>query len=341
VNKLINFSKNKIIFRCDAGNVSDLGTGHVFRSLNIADFLKKKYKLKNHQICFIIKYQKKYKKGYVLVKKSNYKIIKINHKISDYSKKEIQILKKCRSNLLIIDRLGKVNLRFINEIKKSFIKKIILDDSSTNRDHFDLSLNSLIRNIKLTKNSKIGFQYLILKPNIPIKNSLIKKNNIFLFFGGFDRCNYSIKILKILNKLQLKLVINMPEIYKKNVINIKTSHKINFFNQKNYLKKLRLSNIVINSGGLGLFDSILTNKKIICLTQYDHQKNNVRELSKKKAIHYFPKIDKNKILNTFNKINDNKIYEKKITLIHKKIINNNMLKRNYDLIGKIYAKSIN
>ena len=50
--KLKNFSVNKIIFRCDAGNISGLGTGHVYRSVNIANFLTKKFKLKKNRYVF-------------------------------------------------------------------------------------------------------------------------------------------------------------------------------------------------------------------------------------------------------------------------------------------------
>lgn len=341
VKKLNNFSKNKIIFRCDAANISDLGTGHVFRSINIAHFLKKKFKLKKKQICFLIKFQNKFKVGYNLVKKNGYKIIKLDQKVSDYSSKEIRILNKYKSNLLIIDRLGKINLKFINKIKNNFKKKIILEDSSINRKKFDLSLNPLIRNIKTVKNSKIGFEYMLLKPNKPLKTKPSKKNHVLLFFGGFDRKKYSIHVLKILNNLKFKLNIYMPEVYRKHLLDTSTFHKLIFFNNRNYLSKLKISNIIICSGGLGLFDSILINKKIICLPQYEHQKSNAKELSKKKAIHYFARVNKNKILNTFMKIYDNQIYEKKIKSIHKKIIDIKKLNRNYNLIGKIYEQSIN
>ena len=339
--KLKNFLVNKIIFRCDAGNISGLGTGHVFRSINIAHFLKKKFKLKKKQICFLIKFQNKFKVGYDIVKKSGYRIIKLDQKVSNYSSEEIRILNKYKSNLLVIDRLGKINLKFINKIKKNFKKKIILEDSSINRKEFELSLNPLFRNVKPVKNSKIGFEYMILKPNKLGKIKTSKKNHVFLFFGGFDRKNYSVRVLKILNNLKFKLNIYVPEIYRENLKNTNTFHKLMFFNNKNYLNKLKLSNIIISSGGLILFDSILMNKKIICVPQYEHQKNNANELYKKKAIQYFVQINKNKILNLFMEIYDNPAYEKKIQLIHKKIINLKKLKRNYSLIEKIYERSIN
>ena len=338
--KSSNFSKNKIIFRCDAANISDLGTGHVFRSINIANFLKKKFKLKKKQICFLIKYQNKFKIGYDIVKKNGFNIFKVDKKILDYSPKEIKLFENHRSNLLIIDRLGKINLKFIKKIKNNFKKKIILEDSSANRKEFDLSLNPLIRNIKNVKNSKIGFEYMIIKPinNIKLKNS--KKSEILLFFGGFDKKKYSKHILQILNNIKSKLNIHLPQLYRGNLKNIQSIHNLKYFKSENFQKKLKISNIVICAGGLALFDSILMNKKIICLPQYDHQKNNTKQLNKMKAINYFAKINKNKILNTFLKIYDNQIYEKKIKSIHNKIINKQRLNRNYNLIGKIYDQSI-
>ena len=134
--KLKNFSIHKIIFRCDAGNISGLGTGHVFRSINIANFLKKKFSLRKKQICFFIKYQNNFKLGYQIVKKNGFEIVKINQSVADYSYEEINILNKYKSNLLIIDRLGKVNMNFINKISNNYKKKIILEDSSNNRKSF-------------------------------------------------------------------------------------------------------------------------------------------------------------------------------------------------------------
>ncbi len=340
VKKSINFSKNKIIFRCDAANISGLGTGHVFRSINIANFLKKKFKLKKKQICFLIKHQNKFKIGYDIVKKNGFKIIKVNKNIIDYSPKEIEIFENLRSNLLIIDRLGKINLRFIEKIKNNFKKKIIFEDSSVNRKEFDLSMNPLIRNIKNVKNSKIGFEYMIIKPINLIKLKNSSKSDILLFFGGYDKKKYSKHILQILNNIKSKLNIYLPQLYKKHLKKIQSIHNLKYFKNENFHKKLKISNIVICAGGLALFDSILLNKKIICLPQFDHQKNNAKQLNNMKAINYFTKVSKNKILNTFMKIYDNQIYEKKIKSIHNKIINKQKLNRNFNLIGKIYDQSI-
>ena len=335
-----NFLTHKIIFRCDAGNISGLGTGHVFRSINIANFLKKKFNLTKKQICFFTKYQNNFKFGYQIIKKNGFEIVKINQSVADYSSEEINILNEYQSNLLIIDRLGKVNTNFINKISNNYKKKIILEDSSNNRKSFELSLNALVRDIKPVKNSKIGFEYMILRLKKLRRLKNFEKNQIFMFFGGFDKKGYSIQILKILDKLKFRLNIHLPEGYMNNLKKIKTNHKIIFFNNKNYLDKLNKSNIIFSTGGLILFDSILMNKKIICLPQYKDQKKNATELYKKGAIKYFSQVNEGQILNFFTKIYDNQTYKKKVNLIQKRIINLKKIKRNYNLIAKVYEQSV-
>ena len=48
----------KILFRCDAGAVSEIGSGHLIRSITIAKILIKKYKIKKDEILFLIKQKK-------------------------------------------------------------------------------------------------------------------------------------------------------------------------------------------------------------------------------------------------------------------------------------------
>ena len=194
----MNSFKHKVLFRCDAADIAEIGTGHVYRCLTIAQLLKKKFRLKNQDIAFLIKSKNKYKKGLKILSFYKFKIIKINDsKLKPNSTKEAKYLLKHPSKLLILDRLGKSNLNFFNLIKNSFNKKIIIDDSSKIRKRFDLSLNPLIHNVLKFKNSYIGFNYLLIPTLLIKKKFKVVKNNIFLFFGGYDEKNISIKIVKI------------------------------------------------------------------------------------------------------------------------------------------------
>jgi len=341
VKKYINFSKFKIIFRCDAAEIPELGTGHLYRSLIIANYLKNKYGIKDQKIGFLIKTNKKYKKSLEILKNYKFKILKLNNKIKDYSQIENYQFNKYKADLLVIDRLGKINKNFFNNIKKNYKKKIIIDDSSVNRDLFDLSLNPLIQNVKKLKKSRIGFQYLILQ-NFKKNKKPNKINNVFLFFGGYDKKKLSTKILKLLNNINIKLNIIAPIIYKKIISNTKSKHKLIYFEPSKYMSKLYSSNVAITAGGVGLFDAIFAKKKIICFSQYHHQEINAKKIAKLGAANFFnindPQI-KMKFCNTFLKIYNNNAYEKCINIIQNQVINIKMLKKTFYLISKIYEKS--
>ena len=73
----MNFFKHKVLFRCDAADIPELGTGHLYRCLTIAKLLKKKFRIKNHDIAFLIKSENKYKKGLRILNYYKFKIVKI------------------------------------------------------------------------------------------------------------------------------------------------------------------------------------------------------------------------------------------------------------------------
>ncbi len=343
--KYKNFLNHKIVFRCDAADIPEIGSGHVYRSIIIANFLKKKFQLKPNQIVFLVKTKKKYTKNLEILNKNDFKIIELNHKIKDYSKQEAECLKKIKANLLIIDRLGKVKKNFYEIIKKNFKKIIIIDDSSKHRKLFDLSLNPLIQNVSSFKGSRIGYKYLILDC-FKNQNTKVKKNikNIFIFFGGFDSKNLSYRVIKSLNQIDLSLNIVLPSAYKNIIKGNKSKHKIIFFKPEKYFHELMKSNIAIIAGGLSLFDAILRKKKIICIPQYKHQEINAKKIFKTNSINYLSPNNKkfNTILeNIFLKIYKNKSYLKKINTIQERIINIKKIKYTLQLISNIYDKSKN
>lgn len=330
-----------IVFRCDGGDIPELGYGHLYRCLVLANYLQKKLLLKPKKIIFIIKSKNKYLKGLRILKKYNFSIFKIHENIKDYGIKEVQYFKKIQGNLLIIDRLGRVPKNFFKTISNRFKKKIILDDSSNNRKLFDLSLNPLIQNVSRDKNSKIGFEYLILKPTTGLKK-MVNENNIFLFFGGFDAQNITPKIIKLLNQINRNFKLFLPLSLKERKFEKISYNKIYYYKSNQYYNRLAISNIAITSGGIGLFDAILNKKKIICIPQYVHQTKNAKKIAKKKAIYLLNLNDKNfdsKFLNNFLVMLNNDEYKKKIHNRQNKIINFKMLNKTLNLFAKLYNES--
>ena len=341
--KYKNFLNHKIVFRCDAADIPEIGSGHVYRSLIIAKYLKKKFSLNSKQIVFVIKAKGKYSKNLEILKNHNFEIIEIQSKIKDYSIDEVKKLKKLKANLIVIDRLGKVTKNFYEGIKNNFKKKIIIDDSSIQRKLFDISLNPLIQNVPKFKGQRVGYKYLILdiykKNNFKIKSEY---RNIFLFFGGHDNKNLAQKVVNSLNLIEFKLNIYLPLAYKSLVKIKKTRHNLIYFRANEYFKKLNKSNIAIVSGGISLFDTILNKKKTICIPQYKHQVLNAKKISKTRAINYLnsenKKFDEN-LVNLILKIYKDEIYLKKINTIQERIINIKKVKNTLEIISKTYAKS--
>ena len=105
---------------------------------------------------------------------------------------------------------------------------------------------------------------------------------------------------------------------------------------------LKSSNIAITAGGIGLFDSIYYNKKIICIPQYKHQEINAKKISVKKAINLIKLKDKNfkrSLIRTFIKVYENRKIKRKVKVIQNRIINTTMLKKTLKLITNLYDQS--
>lgn len=266
-----------VLVICGFGHKKELGTGHLIRSLNIVSYLKKKNNLKHL--------------GFIVNKSNeNYKVKKI---IKDYDK-NIKVLflksnffiskvKKFNSKLLIVDILSKLRNSEIIELKKKNKKIILFDDNNHNSIGYDLKINPLIwrKKIKEKKNLS-GYEFNIV-PSYFQKFKL-KKNikKVFIFFGGFDHKNYTIKLSKILSKDNLEQFKFYFDINYKN--KIPKSSNFRFYNKSTFYRHFYDSNTVFCSGGLVMFDSIYLKKNTYCKSQFKHQSKNIKKLVKLKLI---------------------------------------------------------
>ncbi len=314
---------DKILFRCDAGYESQLGTGHLIRSITIAKILLKKFKVKKKNILFLIKTEKKYSLGKKIINYEKFKYKSIHYKIKDYSLNELNELKKNRFKVVIFDRLGKINLRFVKELKKDHKQIVCLDDESKNKYLCDLSSNPLIYKKNYRKNNHFSGNKYNIFPTLLFKSrerKISKIKNIFISFGGFDKNNYS------------RLFYNEIKKDKKfKLINSSSKNANKFQNMKAFFKNMALSDLVICSGGLTMFDALNLNKTTIVIDQYKHQLRNINRLQKKGMVNYLNKKNINKLYSLINKINKKKKLEK----FQKMIIKYKKTQRPMEIIKKI------
>ena len=300
--------------------MSQLGSGHLFRSITIAKFLKKKFLLKYNYIIFVTKTNKKFSKTSKILKNYNFKIYRIDSNIKNYSTREAKILNKFEGKLVIIDRLGKVNKKFINYGLKNFKKKIIIDDSSNYRNYFDISFNPLITNVKKFKNNFIGLKKFISPIYFYKKRKIKTKNGVFIFFGNYDKKNILKKVL--LNKTyKQNIVFYLPETYRSVVKAYNIKNKIYFFKMNKFYYYMQKSKFAILSGGMTLFDALYMNKKIICIPQYSHQFDNLYSNKIENnliLLKYGQKNFKSELAKFFEKMILSKIKIKKCKLVERK-----------------------
>jgi spore coat polysaccharide biosynthesis predicted glycosyltransferase SpsG len=322
----------KILIRCDAAELAEVGTGHLYRSITISKFLKKKFKLKKKDILFIIKNYDEYKIAGKILQSNNINFYSIKKKIPNYSKQEFDIINKFSSNLIIIDRWGSITKKFAIDLKKKNKKVILIDDGSMYRALADLSINPLKTSVKKVKNSYVGHCYNIL-PAIEHKfnkSKTVKKDTIFLTFGGFDTNNLVKKTLNHLSQKKINYTYFVNQKYKKLV---GKSLNVSFFKSQNHYKNLLKAEIIITAGGLSMFDAIYFNKKTVIIPQYEHQNENINILSKKKVIYKMNYKNFNKI-NSILSFFENKEIKKK----QKQIINYSLMKKTFNLIFKCYER---
>tara|TARA_B100000795_G_scaffold10611_1_gene7458 strand:- start:795 stop:1787 length:993 start_codon:yes stop_codon:yes gene_type:complete len=302
-------NKENILFRCDAGKIAELGTGHLMRSISLAKLLVKNSICKEKNIIFLVKVNKRYElaKKILLKEKFKFKIVDIS--INDYSRDELDLILKNKFKTIIIDRIGAINKLFLKILQNKNKKIILIDDSSNNKKKVDLAINSLIfKNV--IKDQLSGLEYMIL-PSFFVKKNDKKKNKIekvFVSFGGFDKNNIIKKIYKIFSNFkEIQFFIDSS--------NKKNSKNIFFYNRDNFFKKMSESDLVICSGGLTSFDAINLNIPTLCIPQYKHQIRNIKTASEMGLLRYI-KNDKNLVLEV--KMIMTKILNKKFKLIEMK-----------------------
>ena len=324
-----------VIFRCDAGYVKRIGTGHLFRSITIAKLLIQKFNIPKKKIVFITKTKNKFSIAKKILKENNFQNISIKENAGNTD--EYLILKKLKSSLLIIDKYRTKNTKYLDKLDKNF-KKIILLDAIKHENKNALYINSLLQNVNKNKIKHVGFKYLICPSFLENNRSIIKKEikRIFLFFGGFDNKNIMKKIIKYFVIKNFKYQLYVPESLKKLYFKNK---KIKYYKNSNIYNFLSSSDLAITSGGLIMFDAINLKKPLIAIPQYMHQKLNIKKLSKKNCLIHL-NLDKylyenlSKYLLTINN------YSRRIKMLNNqnKILSSNKTPKAIELIFNEYRK---
>jgi spore coat polysaccharide biosynthesis predicted glycosyltransferase SpsG len=305
----------KILFRTAGGSAKnkELGTGHIFRCVNLVD------QLKNHKIFVIVEDYGGVKKILDQKKFNQINYLKPGLSVKEDLKKTIEIIKKNKIDLIIVDKI-QIDKKYLQELKK-IIFTVYISDLMKIDFPSHIVVNGFIglpNKIQLNKyNSKclVGSSYQILSKFNSKRNSLKKKYDLIVTFGGYDANNLIDRLCTILPNFltKLKIIIILgPSTKKSSCISKlekdfpKSLTVINFTN--NLQKIIKQSKFGLCSGGITTYEfaRLKTPFGIIC--QYQHQQFTAKEWEKK---HY-----------AINLGNPTKQLEKKIENFLLNLINN-------------------
>ena len=280
---------SQIIFRCDAGDAPEIGTGHIARSKTLAKTLVDSQSLNLEDICFFTRNDDGYHLGDSYLEGSgfNYQVFN-NNKLKANSVSEIEILCNENADLILLDRLQ--TSRELIQALKSYNKKVVtFDDYGEGRIYADIAISSIFDDVPDSKNLIKGYEYLILSQNeynLSTYNDRVQ--NIVVTFGGNDNrdiCSHflsnvesisqNISIQIILGKIDEKIF----QSHLRQIESKKNRHNIQIFIfPENYHQIISNADIAVSSGGLSIFEFSAYGIPTIGIPQYEHQLRTIENL---------------------------------------------------------------
>ena len=242
--------KKTILYRVEGGFHE--GMGHIYRSDLLLLNLKK-----NYNIIILTKYQTV---SYFFFKKKNFKIYSHNEK---NLKKKIELIKKKEKIDLFINDYINIKYHVSKFFEKEKINAIYLDTLNIIPKKHIFCIDTFLDKKKKYLNYFQGLEYVILDPKInSLKNTIKKKLNITIHFGGSDEKNLSYKIFKLIKKIDKIdniIIILGPAVItnvRKKFYNLSLRyHKLKILNSpKNLYDAYKNTTLGIISGGNNLFN---------------------------------------------------------------------------------------
>ena len=307
--------KLRILIRTSGGKAptKELGLGHIFRCLNLAEFLK------NNKLYFFVEDFGGVKQIFYDKKIKQFTIIQKNISIENDIKQTVKFIINNKIDIVIVDRYN-VRIKYLQALKK-FSKVVYISD--LNKIDFPAHLiingfvgfsNSVVKNSYGVK-CLLGPKYIILNKKFS-KKPKIKKYDLLITFGGFDENNIAILAIKELLKqnynFKTKIIFgpsSTHNIMKHKKISSKNSITILSY-AKNMYEHISSSKFGLCSGGITSYEFAAMNIPFAIICQVKHQLISAKIWEKNgKAINlgFIDKTTESKIGEILKKLSENRL----------------------------------
>ncbi len=272
----------RYLYRCDAGEVPEIGTGHLRRGLLIAKELWNRHGIKT---TFLMR---KHPIASEMIGGSGSRLITIREGVDD-RQAILKTVSVVQPDAVILDMLD-TDRNLVRSIQQTGRPVITMDDHGTGSGAADMVINSFDLDGEGGAPYS-GLDYMVLPPGAPLeKHHREKAEVIFVSFGGYDHLDLTMKTLRAIDALDgnLKTVVVMRRM-SPNSTDVESFTRERrskfelFFDVRAITEIMNDADIAIVSGGLTLFEAMRCGLPCVVMAQYGHQLKTAGEIEKRNA----------------------------------------------------------
>lgn len=277
-----------ILIRTSGGKApkKELGFGHIYRCINLADYLKP------NKIHFLVEdyggakkifRERGYKKIYLLRK-----TIDLNSDINE----TITFINKNKIDIVIVDKYD-LNPQYVKVLRK-LAKIVIISDLQNIEYPADLVINGFIgfkNQITYNKHGTkclLGPAYQILNKEFMKRKRKIKKTTLLATFGGFDEQNIVDVLLSALvnyvGKIKIKIILGPGTVKSRKITTYEKKYKYSvkiISKTRTMFKEISNAEFGMCSGGITTYEFAALNVPFAIISQVKHQLMTAKEWQKK------------------------------------------------------------
>ena len=273
----------RIMFRFDAGQTPEVGTGHASRCSQLARQLEAQGDV---EIGFAIQ-DSEFARQFAASPEWKGKARLFPEGDAKACEEEIG---KFSPDVLVIDGLD-TDAEFMGRAKKLCKVLVTLDDRGNGAKEADVVINGIVEGGDTPYS---GPRYVMVSPEIKGLKSVGREcRRIFVTFGGYDHLNLTLKAAKALEKLgpekEVVIVVGAAYLFwdELQAFLKKAGRKFEVHRTpKNYAQLLLGSDLAITNGGLSFFEAMAAGVPALAIAQYPHQAATAEKFRQKGAAEF-------------------------------------------------------
>ena len=283
----------RLVFRCDAAALPEIGSGHVVRSLTLARALTGAGSVEAGELAFATRSGGDYALGGRLIAQSGFQQLPVCDDAL-VGEAEGPTLADAGADLVVLDQLDNAPSTFA-ALRRRGSRIVALDDVGPAAGEADLLVNAILQTSPADPRGRvlIGYRYLVGVDGSPHpRQRTVHRNrrSVFASFGGWDARGLARHLIaawrRIGEEADLEIAIGEATTPTPNALRLQ-AHSVARRRKTrislrvrptDFAQRLARADVAVVSGGLTAFQAVAAGAPAIGLPQYEHQLATLRML---------------------------------------------------------------